>query len=105
MKIKYADRPDWKRIIEKTYKCIFVDEQDLRGYIAYLSLDKVREPLWVTHDQNRVCIVDSGYVWLQIFPLEGRYVLTATYDHKGKLIYCYFDIVRSVGTLNQEYPI
>lgn len=49
MKIKYANRPDWKRIIEKTYKCILIEEQDFRGYIAYLSLDQVRDPMWVTH--------------------------------------------------------
>lgn len=104
MKIKYADRPDWKRIKQKTYKCTFIDEPDFRGHVAYLSLDKVKEPLWVTHDHNRVCIVDNGFVWVQLFPLEGNYVLTATFNHEGILIYFYFDIVRSVGLTDSGVP-
>lgn len=104
MKIKYANRPDWKRIIKKTYKCIFIEEQDFRGYIAYLSLDKVKEPLWVTHDHRQVCIVDQGYVWLQLFPIHGNHVLTATFNKEGILIYCYFDVVRSVGTTDTGVP-
>ncbi|WP_410769505.1 DUF402 domain-containing protein [Fontibacillus sp. BL9] len=104
MKRKYADRPNWSRIIDKSYTSIFIDEQNYYGHVAYLSLNKVREPLWVTYEANRLCIVDDGYVWLQHFPIHGQFVLTSTYDQEGRLIQCYFDIVKSVGASIEGIP-
>lgn len=104
MKRKYADRPNWSKIIDKSYSNIFIDEENFCGYVAFLSLNKVTEQLWVTYGDNRVCIVDDGYVWLQHFPVQGEVVLTATYDREGQLVQCYFDIVKSVGSTEEGIP-
>lgn len=104
MKRKYADRPGWLRISKKSYTSIFIDEQNYCGHVAYLSLDAVNRPLWVTYGSNDLCIVDNGYVWLQHFPNDGNIVLTATYNEDGDLVQCYFDIVKSVGVSHEGIP-
>lgn len=104
MKRKFADRPDWTRIIDKTYLNMFVDENNFKGQITYLVADNVSETLWASFCDHHLCIVDKGYVWLQQFPEEGHHVLTATYDQNGVLVYCYFDIVKSVGTTDKGIP-
>lgn len=104
MKRKYADRPNWSRVNNKSFSKIFIDEENFRGYVACLFLNKVREQLWVTYGDQRICIVDDGYVWLQHFPDQGEVVLTATYDREGQLVQCYFDIVRTVGSTEEGIP-
>lgn len=105
MKRKYADRPNWTRIIEKSYSSIFVDDGGFCGHIAFLLLHKVREPLWVHYGQRRLCIVDDGYVWLQHIPAQGGHVLTSTFNREGELVQCYFDIVKCIGTIARRYTI
>lgn len=103
MKRKYADRPNMTRIVQKTFNCMLIDEDSFQGYIGFLSLDKVREPLWVTYGATQL-IADDGYEWLQYFPFNGGNVLTATYDHRGNLVQCYFDIVKKVGISTENIP-
>lgn len=104
MKRKYADRPNWKRIIEKYYSSMYVDDENFRGHVAMINLHKVREPLWVQYGQQRLCIVDDGYIWLQHVPEQGGHVLTSTFSSEGELVQCYFDIVKSVGTTQEGIP-
>lgn len=104
MKRKYANRPGWNRIVEKSYKCIFVDDENFNGHIAQLSLTKVREPLWISYETKKLCIVDDHYVWLQFFPVDEKYMLTVTYDATGKLVQYYFDFVRKNGLTVDGIP-
>lgn len=100
MKRKYADRPNWKRIIEKSYSSMYVDDENFCGHVAMIILHKVREPLWVQYGQQRLCIVDDGYVWLQHVPEQGGHVLTSTFSSEGELVQCYFDIVKYLMKMN-----
>jgi predicted RNA-binding protein associated with RNAse of E/G family len=104
MKRKYADRPNWSRIVEKSYTGIEIQEESFHGFLGYLSLDKIKEKLWVTYGAYRLCIVDDGYVWLQHFPLNGKFVLTTTFDDQGELVQGYFDIVKNVGITSEGIP-
>lgn len=105
MKLKYADRPDWSRILEKDYKCVFIEGEHFCGYVAYLKLIKVREPLHVTYGSDQhLCIVDNNYVWLQFFPSSGNFMLTATFNAEGDLVQCYFDIVRKIAISENGIP-
>lgn len=104
LKRKFANRSDWKRILDKTYRCIFIEEENFKGYVAYFAMNKVREELWVAYGKNQICIVDDGYVWLQYFPSEGNTVLSASFDQQGQLVQCYFDIVKSIGVTAEGIP-
>jgi hypothetical protein len=104
MKRKYADRSDWQRILERSYKCIFIEEEKFTGYVAFLRLVKTREPLWVTYDAGPIRIVDDNYVWLQFFPVGGHSMLTAMFDDSGQLVQCYFDVVRKIALSERNVP-
>ncbi|SFM18499.1 hypothetical protein SAMN03159341_11988 [Paenibacillus sp. 1_12] len=104
MKRKCADRPDWLRILEKEYKQLYVNDDSYRGYITYLHLRKVREPLLVTYDTKDICIVDDGFKWLMYFPQESGYSVTTTFDSHGNIVQWYFDIIKNQGLTNEGIP-
>lgn len=104
MKIKYADRPGWKRILQKEYKQTFVDERGYRGTVSMLSLQRVKEPLVVTYGERDLRIVDDGYVWLMFFPEEERYSVTAMIGRDGRVVQWYFDMIKSQGLTGEGIP-
>jgi predicted RNA-binding protein associated with RNAse of E/G family len=104
MKRKHANRPNWKRIIQKSYFGIKVNEESFNGYLAYLNLEEVKEELWVTYGSQRVCIVKDNYVWLQHLPEGSKYALTSTFNEKGEFVQGYFDIVKRIGTDETGIP-
>ena len=95
MKIKHklANRPSWSRIIEKNYKCTYVDLPEFKGYVTSLELIKVKKPLYVFMYRNKLKVADDGYVWYMLFPDDKHYSLTAMVDHEGNFVQCYFDVV------------
>ena len=73
---RYANRSDWKRIIQREYTQYYIAEKDFTGYITLLNLVQVTEPLWVQYGEKRICIVDNNYMWLQHFPVGKNYAVT-----------------------------
>ncbi|MEF3301678.1 DUF402 domain-containing protein [Paenibacillus sp. GYB003] len=105
MKRKIADRPNWTRIVRKRYYQEDVRDDVFEGKLALLRLDEVREPLYVTYGEHRVCIVDHGHAWLMFFPEHGRYSLTVMLDRNNNVLQSYFDIVRSIQTTEDGIPV
>ena len=95
MKIKHklASRPSWSRIIEKDYKCTYVDIREFKGYVTRLDLIHVKKPLYVFMHRNKLKVADDGYVWYMLFPDDHHYSLTAMADNEGNFVQFYFDIV------------
>ena len=95
MKIKHklASRPSWSRIIEKDYKCTYIDIPEFKGYVTKLHLIKVKKPLYVFMHRNKLKVADDGYVWYMLFPDDKHYSLTAMADNEGNIVQFYFDIV------------
>jgi len=85
-------REDWSRIIRRSFACESVCLPSLCGEIALLRMDEVREPLYVSLQDRRYCIVNQGYSWLQIAPRGENWWLTCMFDEKGELLQHYFDI-------------
>ena len=104
MKRKYANRPNWARVTEKSYYGIQIDEDAFSGHVTFLSLEKVWEPLWVAFGSKKVCVVDHGYVWLQHSPRRGKYVLTSMFNERGEFVQGYFDVVGSIGLTEEKIP-
>lgn len=92
MKRKYATRAPWPRVKRKRFGGLAVDEPGFCGYVTRLDLFEVSPPLWVSCCGERICVADSGYVWMQYFPTGARHVLTAMFDARGALQQWYFDI-------------
>jgi predicted RNA-binding protein associated with RNAse of E/G family len=103
MKRKYADRPGWSRIERKNFGVKYIETNNFTGYITRLRLE-VREPLWVTYYDEKVCIVDKDYTWIQYFPLDSHYVVTKMLDSQGQPVQWYIDICLDQGIDERGIP-
>ena len=48
MKIKYIDKRHWRRLLERDYIEVKVNNNRFKGIIGLVTMKKVREPLEVT---------------------------------------------------------
>lgn len=97
MHIRSARRADWERVVARRFVAQRIDTQEYHGYVTLLCLDQVSEPLLVDFAGQAVCVVDSGYRWVQHFPDDAPYALLAAFDEHGELVQWYIDIVGRVG--------
>lgn len=104
MRTRSADRLDWQRVLARRFVAQRIDSADYHGYATLLRLDEVREPLYVSFGQERICIADRGYDWVQQFPDGASYVLLAAFDERGELVQWYIDIVGSMGVDERGVP-
>lgn len=98
LKKRYADGGNKKDILEKEYKNVRVDNEKFNGNISLLTIKKVRNE-WYVDEENR-CILANNYKWLEIYPDNKNYCITAIYDDKGKIKEWYFDIASDIGETN-----
>jgi predicted RNA-binding protein associated with RNAse of E/G family len=104
MKRKSAARLDWKRVLARRFVVQRIDSADYHGYVTLLRLDRVSTPLSVNFGQERVCIADHGYDWVQHFPDGEHFVLLSAFDKHGELVQWYIDIVESMGIDERGVP-
>ncbi len=100
IKRKYANRSRWKRVLDKKYAQAFLDTKKFKGYITLLQLMKVAEPLSFRYEEQNICIVDDGYMWLQQFPLEKKHSVTTMFDNNGNIVQWYIDVCLENGVEN-----
>jgi len=104
VKIRSAERADWERVRARRFIARRIDTPEYRGYVTLLRIEAVSEPLLVTFGDQRVCIIDRGYSWLQHFPDGAHYALLAAFDERGELVQWYIDIVGRVGIDERGVP-
>ncbi|WP_235822131.1 DUF402 domain-containing protein [Gottfriedia luciferensis] len=97
---RYGDRSNWKRVLKRSYLQTFLNIEEFKGYVTLLNIERVSEPLIVQYKENKVCIVDDGYSWLQHFPSDDHYSLTTMFDTDGAIVQWYIDICRRNGIEN-----
>lgn len=96
LKKSYADgRNKSKDILESTFKNLEIDNNEFKGNISLLKINKVRKEWKV--DVEKRCILAKDYMWLRIYPDRENYCITAIFDDKEKIIEWYFDISRKLG--------
>jgi predicted RNA-binding protein associated with RNAse of E/G family len=92
IKRKFADRPDWTRVLEKRFSLTYIDNKELEGYLAITYIDKVNEPLVLDVAYKNLCLADNGYIWTQYFPKACNYSVTTMFNEKQEIIQLYFDV-------------
>lgn len=70
------------------------------GYICYIKLKNIEKPTIVNNEIKNICIKDNNYEWIELYPDEGKYVLTIIFDDNNNLIEWYFDISKNIGLEN-----
>lgn len=104
MTFKRADRPGWPRLRAQRFICQRIGDEHLSGYVTLLRMVEVAEPLWVTHHEQRICIADAGYSWLQIFPEGASHTHTTMFDAEGQPVQDYIDMVAEQGVAEDGVP-
>lgn len=92
MKVKYIDKRHWRRLIDREYTEVKVNNNRFKGIIGLVTMKKVRDPLEVTVVGQNIIVADDNYKWLQILPEKKRYSITVMFDNKGNPLEYYFDI-------------
>ena len=92
VKVKYIDKRHWRRIVEREYAEVKVNNNKFKGIIGLVTMKKVKEPLEVTVVGKNIIVADDNYQWLQILPEKKRYSITVMIDDKGNPLEYYFDV-------------
>src|SRR5690242_19177543 len=104
MTYKRADRPGWPRLRAQRFICQRIADGRVNGYATLLRMLDVAEPLWVMHHDQRICIADAGYAWLQLFPEGANYTHTTMFDADGQPVQEYIDLVAEQGVGEDGIP-
>jgi predicted RNA-binding protein associated with RNAse of E/G family len=101
MKRKYSDRANWRRITEKKYSSIHVDDPWFTGIVTLFQMIVVREPLWKSYNNRNICVADAGYKWMQHYPENAHYVVTSMFDANDRIVQWYIDISKTQGVTDR----
>ncbi|MDQ1234527.1 putative RNA-binding protein associated with RNAse of E/G family [Paenibacillus sp. SORGH_AS306] len=104
MKRKFADRANWRRVIQRNYSRRYVNNSLFTGYVTLYRMNRLREPLYKIYGGRRFCIAAAGYSWMQYYPEHANYVVTAMFDDKREIIEWYIDICKTQGLTDQGVP-
>lgn len=104
MKRKSTDRTYLKRVIDRDFISISVDDYDFKGYITLFKMNKVTQDCIIKYGEKNICVIDNGYKMMQYVPLNENYTLTAFCDENNKLVQWYFDITYRNGIGDDGIP-
>lgn len=94
MKRRFANAVEGDYFQEK------IENVDFKGYVSYIKIKNVKEPLIVNNGKNKICIKDENYEWFEVYPDNGKYAITIIFDNNDNLIEWYFDISKNIGLEN-----
>ncbi|MCM1991347.1 DUF402 domain-containing protein [Oceanirhabdus seepicola] len=100
----YADRPNWTRVLQKKFSTKYIKNIDFNGYVSMIYIEKVKQPLIKNMLGKDYCLVDDGYIWLELLPIYGNYHLTAMYNNNTQIVQWYFDITKQKGVSEDGIP-
>ena len=94
MKRRYANK------VKGEYSQKRIDEEFFKGYVAFVKIKDVQNPLVVNDGEKDVCIKDNDYKWIEVYPDNEHYAVTIMFDNNDNLIEWYFDIAKEIGIEN-----
>jgi len=100
LKRKYGDRADWLRVVQREFIQDYFNEEHFKGYVTLLKVIEVTDPLELQYGDQKICIADEGYTWLQHFPEGSRHSMTTIYNAAGEIVKWYIDICYRNGIEN-----
>ncbi len=104
MKRKSTDRTYLKRVIDRDFISINVDDYDFKGYITLFKMNKVTQDCIIKYGNKNICVINNGYKMMQYVPLNENYTLTAFCDENNRLVQWYFDITYRNGIDDDGIP-
>ncbi len=94
---KFVDRSNWIRVSKYKDKTIKLDDKSFNGYIYGIFIEKANKKFNVNYLDEEILILDDGYTWIQLVPLNNRYTLTIMFDENKNIVQWYIDITNMNG--------
>lgn len=88
MNIESLDKRNKEDIKLNSCKMIKLNKLGINYYIFAMNIKEIKS----TAIENDEIILNNGYSYIQILPIENYYTLTMIYDEKGRIINYRFDI-------------
>lgn len=86
----FGDRSKWQRVLDREYAQTFFDIEGFKRYVTLLKLNKVSESLYAQYRDEKICIVDNSYIWVQYFPTDEQHSLTTMFNCEGEIVQSYY---------------
>ena len=77
-----------------------IDKDYFRGYVSLVKIKNIKKPWIVVDNGIRCCVLDENYEWLEIYPDNEKYAITAMFNNNQELIEWYFDMIKERGVEN-----
>ena len=95
---KYADSVNkYSKLKSIKQKSKSIKENDFVGDIYLNNFIEVSEPFIL---KKGLCIIDTGYKWLEFYDYNAKVRLSAVYNEKNEIVEWYFDIAKEIGKEN-----
>lgn len=104
LKRKTADFRNWKKILKKKVYVDKVSNSLFEGYLSFVYIEQITEPQWDSFFPRKEKVADSGYLWLQHFPKDRKYVITTMFNDKEEIVQHYVDICYDHGIEDSGIP-
>lgn len=104
MRRKYLDKSDWIRISKSKSKLEKINTDGVEVYIYGIYIEKANKKFEIEQNGNEYVILDDGYTWLQILPLNKHYAITVVFDKNKNLIQWYIDITNMNAIDDEKRP-
>lgn len=104
MKKRYMEVRDHKVIDNYEFHKKYVDTKEFKGYVGLINIKHTLDDWYVPRDDgSQVCILKAGYKWLEFYPDNEKYAITAICDENNQLVEWYFDMIKEFG-IEDEMP-
>lgn len=98
---KFADASNHKNITDCKFTYEVVDTEEFKGSISVIKIKSVKKDWILKRNTGTIdCILAPNYTWVQIYPDNKNFAITAMYNEKKEPMEWYFDIIKSSGIIN-----
>ena len=98
MKKRYMEPINHKSIDKYNFKKIHVNSNEFTGYVGFVNIKHVKNVWHVPRKNGKTeCILNSGYKWLEFYPNNEKYAITALCNNRKEVVEWYFDMVKDFG--------
>lgn len=94
---KFVDRSNSIRVSKFKDKTIRIENEEFNGYIYGIFVEKANKKFEVSYKDEEFLILDDGYTWIQLIPLNEHYTVTIMFDEKKEIVQWYIDITNMNG--------
>lgn len=96
-------RRKYSKILEGNFRKKNIKYDDFNGMVYYIKFDSRVKPSFFNDGVINAYIKNENYTWYEVYPDDDNYLLTIMLDDKLNIIQWYFDISKSINTVDIPY--